>query len=226
MGSNYGIKYYVDIVMCIDATCSMGNLLDTVKAHALSFYSDLLARMGKKRVDQLRVKLVVFRDYIADGRDAMLVTDFYTLPNQSALFQKSVNSIEPFGGGDDPEDGLEALAYAMNSNWTQDGDKRRHIIVVWSDDGTHELGFGAKAPNYPRRMARDFDELSEWWGDSRLPGIMDNNAKRLIIFAPAKEYWDVISESWDNILHFPSEAGQGLRDVDYEQILDAIVNSI
>ena len=39
MASNYDFgtkKYCVDIVMCIDATGSMGSLLDTVKANAFS----------------------------------------------------------------------------------------------------------------------------------------------------------------------------------------------
>ena len=41
MGSNYQLKYNVDIAMCIDATGSMQSLLDKVKANALNFYSDL-----------------------------------------------------------------------------------------------------------------------------------------------------------------------------------------
>ena len=36
MGSNYSLKYNVDIAMCIDATGSMGGLLNTVKSNALS----------------------------------------------------------------------------------------------------------------------------------------------------------------------------------------------
>lgn len=34
-----GLKYNVDIVMCIDCTGSMGDLLDTVKNNALKFLS-------------------------------------------------------------------------------------------------------------------------------------------------------------------------------------------
>ena len=42
MGSNYSLKYNVDIVMCIDATGSMNGILDTVKSNALNFYGDLI----------------------------------------------------------------------------------------------------------------------------------------------------------------------------------------
>ena len=81
MGSNYSLKYNVDIAMCIDATGSMGSLLNTVKSNALSFYSDLTGAMAEKgkHIDQLRVRVIAFRDYIADGENAMLATDFYSL---------------------------------------------------------------------------------------------------------------------------------------------------
>lgn len=228
MGSNYSLKYNVDIAMCMDATGSMGSLLNTVKANALSFYSDLTTAMEEKgkHIDELRVRVIAFRDYIADGENAMLATDFYSLPRDAEEFKSLVNSIEPFGGGDEPEDGLEALAYAIKSKWTTGGNKRRHIIIMWSDDATHALGFGSKAPNYPKKMARDFDELTEWWGDPSQPGLMDNSAKRLLIYAPEKKYWSTISDSWDNVLHFPSEAGKGLQGLEYKEILNAIANSI
>ena len=250
MGSNFSSerKYKVDIVMCIDATASMGSLLDKVKENALNFYSDLTGAMEEKgkHIDELRVRVIAFRDYLADGEHAMQATDFYSLPRDAAEFEHLVKSIQPRGGGDDPEDGLEALAYAINSKWTTratSSDKLRHIIVVWSDEGTHPLGFGGNPENgrylkmsydkvienakrYPTKMARSFDELTEWWGDESEPGRMDEEAKRLLIYAPEKAYWGTISDSWEKVLHFPSIAGEGLREVEYEEILDAIRNSI
>lgn len=228
MGSNYSLNYNVDIVMCIDATGSMGSLLDKVKNNVLNFYSDLTGIMEKKgkHINELRIRIIVFRDYIADGENAMLTTDFYSLPQDAAEFESLVKSIQPFGGGDPEEDGLEALAYAMKSKWTTGGDKRRHIIVVWSDEGTHALRFGRKVANYPKDMANDFNELSEWWGDRDEPGIMDQEAKRLLIYAPDKEYWSDISDSWDKMIHFPSVAGGGLNEYEYDEILNEIANSI
>jgi len=228
MGSNYNVSYNVDLAFCIDATQSMGNLLDTVKANAVNFYDDLTKVMEEKKkyIDKLRVRLIIFRDYLSDGNQAMLSTDFFSLPEEENDLAKILESVKPMGGGDDPEDGLEALAYAMKSKWNTEGAKKRHIIVVWSDDGTHNLGFCKAAPNYPPKMAADFDELTAWWGDAYQEGVMDNKAKRLIIFAPDKEYWSNISELWDNVLHFQSEAGNGLREVDYKEILNAISNTI
>ena len=227
-GGRKQIKYNVDIAMCIDATGSMNNLLDIVKKHAISFYDDLVSAMINKgkHIDDLRVRIVVFRDYLSEGTDAMLTTDFFSLPRESRAFADAVNGIKAFGGGDPPEDGLEALAYAIKSKWTSGGNKRRHIIIVWTDDATHPIGFGRCAPNYPQKMPADFEELSEWWGDRAEPGLMDNNAKRLLIFAPDRVYWNTISDSWDNVIHYVSYAGQGLKGLEYEEILSAICNSI
>ncbi len=228
MGSNYRLTFHVDIVFCIDATESMDPVLDSVKNNALNFYRDFQQVMEQKhkRVDQLRVRVVVFRDYLADGRQAMLVTNFFTLPDQSSELETCLRSIEAKGGGDDPEDGLEALAYAIKSDWNHDSRKKRHVIVLWSDEGTHELGFGKESKFYPKGMAQNFEELTEWWGSKYAPGVMDEDAKRLILFAPDKDYWTTIVSNWNNTIHYKSEAGSGLEDIDYRQILDAISNSI
>lgn len=228
MASNYKLTYAVDLVFCIDATMSMDPILDTVKVHALNFYQDFQQVMDrkKKRVQQLRVRIVAFRDYYYDREQAMLVTNFFDLPTQAEDFEACVKSIEADGGGDDPEDGLEALAYAMKSDWNTKAQKRRHVIVVWSDEGTHDLGYGKSAANYPRGMARDFNELTRWWGSRQCPGIMDEAAKRLLLFTPSKNSWNLIRDNWNNVIQYESDAGSGLKDCDYEQILNAISNTI
>lgn len=228
--SNVGFVYDVDIVMCIDATASMGPFLDLVKAQALNLYGDIMQKMETKdkRIDNLRVRVIAFRDYLEDKEDAMLVSNFFELPAQAADFESLINGIKPVGGGDLPEDGLEALGYAIKSKWAPAGvnSKRRQIIVVWTDDGTHEIGYGKNAPNYPAKMAASFAELTQWWGFGQYRGYMDNDAKRLLIYAPAKDYWTTIAETWDNTLLFESQAGKGLDKLTYDEILDAIAYSI
>jgi len=162
MASNNALKYNVDIVFCIDATGSMGGILDKVKSRVLNFHGDLLETMEKKNkhVDTLRVRVVAFRDYAADGDQAMLVTDFFNLPEQSEIFANCIRSIQPKGGGDDPEDSLEALAYATGSDWLRTQSlMKRQVIVLWTDAGPHPLGFGSNAGNYPKGMPRDLTEL-------------------------------------------------------------------
>jgi len=231
MGSNYKMTYNVDLVFCIDATASMDGLLDMVKQHALTFHQDLMDAMAakSKTINQLRIRIVAFRDYKYDGEDAMLTTDFFLMPQEQDLFEQCIREIEAKGGGDDPEDGLEAMAYAIRSRWCEGGQgiKRRQVIVVWTDAATHELGFGWDEETYPREyMVRDFNELTSWWGDLNQEGFMDQNAKRLLLYAPDEPYWNTITANWDNVLHFPSEAGRGLDGVSYSEIIDTISNSI
>lgn len=230
--------YNVDIVLCIDCTESMDNILNIVKAKALGFYDDIIGTMKEKgkEISQLRVRVVAFRDYLAYDEEKrknahcnepMLISDFFVLPNDAHKFEVSVKSLVPAGGGDDPEDGLEALAYAIRSPWVTAGSKDRHVIVLWTDQVPHNLGFGKNSEKYPKGMARDLDELTEWWGDVKMPGYMpEQSAKRLILFAPNEGAWSTISCSWNNLIHYPSKAGDHLKDVDYKTILNCIAQTI
>jgi len=223
----YKLTYNVDMVFCIDATGSMRHVIDFVKNNALNLYQDIVSAMVKKHkvISQMRVKVIAFRDYIADGENAMLTSDFFVLPQQAELFAECVNGIKARGGGDIPEDGLEALGYAIRSDWTREGVKKRHIIVVWSDAPTHELGYAKAAPWYPEGMAKSFEELSLWWEDQQLGGDMDENAKRLLIFAPDIPEWNRVSQEWGQVIHVQT-VSEGLMDVEYQQVVDAVCNTI
>ncbi len=220
--------YNIDLVLCIDSTGSMGPVINMVKDNALHFYEDVMTAMSAKAksIDTLRVRVISFKDYAYDKEDAMMTTDFLTLPDESGEFKEIVDSIIPEGGGDVPEDGLEALGFAMRSKWNTEGVKRRQVIVVWTDAPTHNLGFGKTYEGYPGQMAENFNELTSWWGDAQFKGYVGYHEKRLLLFAPDEPYWNTISENWENVLHYPSAAGEGLNDYDYSTIIDAIANSI
>lgn len=238
MASNYKLTYNVDLVFCIDCTESMDNILNIVKDRALGLYDDIQKTMQLKgkEIDQLRVRVVGFRDYLAYSEELrkkvhtnepMMVSDFFVLPTDAHKLEVSVKSLYPIGGGDDDEDGLEALAYAIRSPWSVTGSKDRHVIVLWSDAAPHNLGYGKSSSRYPRGMANNFDELTAWWGDRSAPGFMPKQAsKRLILFTPDKGAWSTIAGNWDNVIHYPSNAGGGLQDVDYQTILSCIAQTI
>ena len=106
-------NYTVDMVLCIDATGSMEDLtgnqqkiINMVKKNALNFYHEISKKMEAKHkpMAQLRVRVITFRDYLADGAEAMKATDFYVLPEQSQEFEACINSIHAEGGGDIPEE--------------------------------------------------------------------------------------------------------------------------
>lgn len=228
MGSNYKLNYNVDMVFCIDVTGSMGEFIKSVQTNALNLYQDISKVMQEKgkHIDSLRIRIIAFRDYKYDGKDAMLVTNFFDLPDDVEDLKACLDCLEAKGGGDDPEDGFEALAYAMKSDWNNEGTKKRHVIVLWTDDEAHKLGFGKESEYYPKGMPEDFKALTAWWGSANAPGFMDQDAKRLILFTPGTENWNKISDSWDKVMHFPSEAANGLQEYEYKQILSCVAQTI
>jgi len=221
-----GLSYAVDIVFCIDVTGSMTPILDAVKANALRFYDDVQANLidKGKNVDELRVRIIAFRDFAADPDSALEESSFFLLPDERTIFSAFVDSLVPEGGGDAPESGLEAVALAINSPWTSRGDRRRQVIVVWTDQPAHPLNFAVLPPSLASSVPTDFSSLTDLWEDPQ--GPVGASSKRLILFAPDGPGWSDISASWENVVHHPSQAGGGLSDVDYGTIIDSIGNSV
>lgn len=222
-------EYNIDICLCIDKTGSMEPIINTVKTNALNLYSDIrdaLEAKGK-HVGRLRIRVIWFGDYAADGKQAMLLSEFLTMPDQMQELQDMVKGITAYGGGDTPEDGLEALAFAIRSPWCRDGMRRRHIIALFTDAPAHDLGYCKSAPYYPREgMPETFGMLSEMWGDQDQPGEMEHSAKRLLLFAPKITYWDTIQAGWENAVIRTAKEKTGLQDISYQVMLDTIVNSV
>ena len=221
-----GLSYAVDIVFCIDVTGSMTPILDAVKANALGFYDDVQTNLTAKgkNVAQLRVRVVAFRDFVADGDAALEESPFYTLPDERNAFSEFVNGLIAEGGGDAAESGLEAVALAVNSPWTTTGDRRRQVIVVWTDQPAHPLDPSVVPADLASRVPADFSAFTDVWEDEQ--GLMGSSSKRLILFAPDGPGWSDISAVWENVVHHPSQAGGGLSDVDYGTIIDSIGNSV
>jgi hypothetical protein len=221
-----GLSYAVDIVFCIDVTGSMTPIIDQVKANALRFYDDVQSNLTTKgkNVDQLRVRVIGFRDFVADGAAALDESPFFTLPDDRADFSAFVNGLVAEGGGDAPESGLEAVALSIDSPWTTTGDRRRQVIVVWTDQPAQPLNLSVLPPDIATRVPSDFSALTDAWEDEQ--GRMGSSSKRLILFAPDGPGWSDISGVWENVVHHPSQAGGGLSEVDYGTIIDSIGNSV
>jgi hypothetical protein len=221
-----GLSYAVDIVFCVDVTGSMTPILDQVKTNALGFYDDVQSNLVEKgkNVAQLRVRVIAFRDFFADGSAALEESPFFALPEERAGFSEFVNGLIAQGGGDAPESGLEAVALAVNSPWTTTGDRRRQVVVVWTDQPAHPLDPSVLPADLSSRVPADFSALTDLWEDEQ--GPMGSSAKRLILFAPDGPGWSDISSVWENVVHHPSQAGGGLSEVDYGTIIDSIGNSV
>jgi len=218
-------SYLVDIVLCIDCTGSMNPVIQEVKNRALEFAPALDALMKEKgkRIDDLRVRVVAFRDVFADDAAWLSTTGFIDMRTSPDLFRDAVVPLHASGGGSEPESSLEALALAIGSEWADASQaKARRVIVMWTDASAHPLEKGAamKSPLYPDGLPRNLDDLTELWAGQPMA------SRRLLLYAPDCYPWNLIAASWDQTLHFPSVAGHGLAEHEFSEILDTLSNSV
>ena len=225
----YGMgDYFVDIVMCIDATGSMGPILKQVKENALNFYNQFADAMeeNQKSVEQLRVKIIAFRDFGADFAAPLMESEFFNLPEEAEALRDFVGSIKAKGGGGDgPESALEALALALKSDWTQGGSKRRHAVIMFTDAEALPLDRHRDKEGYPEGMPESLPELGSWWeGTCQIDSSFQYSAGRLVAFVPRVYPW-VEMQAWNRYWPAFSKAGKGLSDVDLQSAIDLLVGS-
>lgn len=225
--NNVGFDYNVDIVMCIDATGSMDHVLDEVKRTALSFDEMFRTAMkqNQKTVEQFRVKVIAFRDYMVDS-EPMKESRFFKLPEEREQFKAFVDAITACGGGDEPENALEAIATALKSDWVTTGSKRRHVILLFTDASALELGQRVGCRNYPTNLPRRLEDLGDWWeGTSQYYySNYQRKAGRMVMFCPRKEPWNKL-ESWNQVwANFSNQ--YGLSDTDMSDVISLLTGSI
>jgi len=122
--------------------------------------------------------------------------------------------------------GLQSLTLAMKSEWAKGRYKQRHIIVIWSDASTHPLEVvqrGTHVYNL-KGMPKDFNEMTDWWDGQNY--MRNRSAKRLVIFAPTSGLWAEIATHWENTIHIPRRADEGITKADFQIVLNSTVNSI
>ena len=236
--SNVDIDTNVDIVFAIDATESMQPLIDKVKSLTLSFREELEKGLKENRriIKNLRIKVIVFRDYYVDDKYAMEESRFFILPEEKQEFYNFVSKIKAGGGGDEPESGLEALALALRSDFVKDGDKKRHVIVLFTDASAHPLEQQEDGvpSNYPSNMFKNLGDLYEAWGkgqdslgSTRNLGVqMAKDAKRLVLFSPSMYPWGEMEYQLENTIRKDMDKGNGGRDLELDDVIALIANSI
>ncbi len=212
------MNYCVDIVICIDTTGSMQRTVEQIKNICKTLYPKLFDSFEEngKNLEALRVKIIAFKDYEFDD-DPMITSDFFNLSgdktDQTQALVEFIENLNVGGGGDISENSLEALALAMQSDWTQVGDKQRHMILLYTDAPPKELGKCANSPLYPQGIPTSFEEIySEWENQINL------RSKRLLIFAPKHETWEKMIE-WNFTFFTPTDESSVYSGIDEEEQL-------
>lgn len=207
-------KFNADVVMCIDCTSSMSSIIGTIKNNALNFYPDIQKRCIEqgKEILSMRVKVIAFRDFCDEK--PFEESSFYSFPEQENEFKYFVHNLKDYGGGDDPERAYDALSMAIKSDWSNNPNTRK-VIILWTDVSSHPLS--GMTPS----GIQDFDELTYIW-NTKFP----KESKRLIMFVPSHATWNIIENNWENAKRHDVTTGGGLTDVDYNEILRTLSESI
>ncbi|MGI6594472.1 MAG: vWA domain-containing protein [Christensenellales bacterium] len=223
----------IDLIFCIDGTGSMSPCIDRVKANARKFYLDFVDKMTNdygSSVEELNVKIITFRDYEADGADAMTISEWFDLSaGDEAEYEKYLNSISAYGGGDTPENGLEALFYAMTADWNARGPKDRQVIVLFTD--ADALPFRAKkSKNYPTNMVDEEGLLNTWMCIkprfvSQSDFKLSERCKRLVMFAPPGTVYEKMQQSYNRSQFVPTMMDAGLGEMEFDEIIKIIAAS-
>ena len=223
---------HVDIVLVIDATDSMKPVIEKVKNMARSFHEDLKETLAenKRILTMLRMKVIWFRDFYYDGTQAYGESKFFDLPEEKEAFHDFVSGITAAGGGDDPETSLEALTLAMRSDFDQGGDRRRHVIVLFTDDEAHRFEdhddlvkaaaeYDCEPEMYPPNMPANLGKLyNAWAGNPESEYLLQNESgevrldvtgRRLVLFAPDGYPWSDMTSVMPYTFRYSLQKGLG-----------------
>ncbi len=125
----------VDIVFILDVTESMQPYIDAVKQNVISFAEDL-ARNNR----DYRLGLVTFEDYVVSAAADCNCPYSKKMTSNVQEFTQWVGSLHAGGGGDIPEDQLDALAYASTFPFRPEA---QGIVILVTDAPDHHAGDGS-----------------------------------------------------------------------------------
>ena len=179
----------VEAVFVIDGTGTMHTMIDGIKEKAMAFADSFRSKMEREGVElgDIRAKVIVFRDYKYDPFP-MDCSDWYDLPIDDDLFGDRLKGIIPKGGGDKPENGLEALWQAFNTDYSGSSNDFRLIFFI-SDADALPLGARKGTPKYPEDMGNLDDFIAKWMTMSN-GGDGGPRSSMIWLFAPSGTFYE------------------------------------
>jgi len=233
--ASQGLAYNIDIVFCIDVSSLSSAELKSLNDFVLRFPTDLVRRHESqgKNLQNVRVRFVLFPD--ASANHSHEFSHFLSLNSEkgSERFQTFVQSLRLTKHQTDTKKSLRALFDALHSDWTQLGERQRHIIVLTTGVGLHGEIENIRSSDQKTFQEIDtlLNEMTDYWDGAMMkPGTrkakLNQVARRLVLIAPDIYPWPTIGDSWAQTLFLPSKAGEGLSEVEYDTILEVIQNSV
>ena len=219
--------YFVDIALCLDTTGAMNAFLYMLQCGQEPFPKTLLKALEKRVSSEvkLRLRVIAYKDFYRDGERALLESSFFSIPEELSEYKAFLEGIYASGGGDIPEDSLEAFATALKSDWTpNNGDaKVRHIIFIATDAPAHSFGSHAESLYYPQELPKDEQELARWWNEGVPNGTFSPKAGRIAVLAPKSYPWDQMTEKHNVWVDFDDSAG--LNNMEMQRVVDLLAEA-
>lgn len=191
----------LDIICCLDSTKSMGK---KSTCFAIKGILGCLSReeypyqwiRNLKPDARIRYKLLIFRDYRSSGREDVIEQSPFL--SSAEQLGKQIDLVDYAGGGDRPENALEALYLAMRSMALSDDrgvrrpiEQLRQVIILFTDsvpfrpEGRKNRS-RRRTKGYPEKMPETLEEFKNLWnkGDRNLLPGYQPGCGRLVICAP------------------------------------------
>lgn len=209
------IETNVDIVFVIDAAKTMKPIIDKLQQVA-SVYDKLLEACRSKNINCIRFKVIWYRDFFVDGDKTYGESRFFEMPREEENFKEYLGGINAYGGNNTRRPGLAALSMALESDFVQEGDKKFHIIIQFTDTSSysfeeiHELSKKCHINNsiLAKRLNNDipksYERFWDCWENNVVYPLgtkmadmliynryakLDKVGKRLILFTPEVYPW-------------------------------------
>src|ERR1700719_1997693 len=193
----------VDIVFVLDVTESMQPYIDAVKQNIIQFAQDLAANNR-----DYRLGLVTFEDYVISQYPDCNCEYRNTMTSDVQKFTGWVGTLHAGGGGDIPEDQLDALAYAASFPFRPEA---QGIVILVTDAPSHKAGDGPDREGDAAYQLHHPDpnaDVTEETGD-KVAAIMQKNGITLYAVAPppfiAPEYAEIVEGTHGKLYNIVSE---------------------
>lgn len=200
-----------DFVFVLDATATMGVFIDRFRREFLPKVTELIREKAGKA--DVRYKIIVFRDYGSEGAAAMKESKFFAIPEEMSELEHAMLFVEAGGGGDSPENGLEAIYYAMKSDFASG----TQTIFFFTDADAVKMGARKGCEGYPEDMT-DEKGLKEIWMGKKSSHITQSG-KKLILVAPENTAYSRLAKELDNTVFVPAAKSGNLNDIEFSDLL-------
>jgi len=195
----------VDIVFVMDVTESMQPYIDAVKQNMISFARDLQANNR-----DYRLGLVTFEDYVVSKYPDCNCAYRDKLTSNVNEFITWVGSLHAGGGGDIPEDQLDALVYGASFPFRPEA---QVILILITDAPPHVKGDGPDRVGdlaYQRHHPDPTADVTDQTGDS-VARLLEKNGITLYAVVPppfiAPEYAEVVHATHGRSYNIVTEEG-------------------